>query len=359
MLQTGLHTEMDSMPVRKPVTIRDVARAAGVSPATVSFVLNNGPRPVSTATRTRVEEVVRKMNFRPNAVARGLARRRMNIIGVHFSHVESPIVTNFYATGLLAGVFAVARERNFDVLLLTQPWRGAQKSLSMFQDGRTDGLLLIAPDETGDLVPSSAALGVPLVAVAASPGAGDKGVRSVGIDNRLGIRTAVRHLYDLGHRRIGHISGEDVQFDGRERRAAFREICAELDLTDTLVVDGTFDNDESEALRASIRELLQSANRPTALVCASDNIASTVYHAVADLGLSIPNDLSVTGFDDAPIALQLNPELTTLRQPLHAMGATAASLVIDQIADRSQTTEPHLLAPELQVRGSTAPYPAA
>ena len=177
--------------------------------ATVSYVLNNGPRYSSENHRAQVLEAVERLGYHPNALARGLAGRRVNTIGVLFSSLAE-IVTNPYVSAVLQGVFAQSTKLGYNVTLFTQRWESAGISSLSLQDGRCDGLLLVAPTHDTDVIPGVAALELPAVVVSAAVDA-HHGLPYVDVDNRKGAQLAVEHLLSLGHRRIAHLGGDYSQ----------------------------------------------------------------------------------------------------------------------------------------------------
>src|SRR3569833_216061 len=182
-------------------TIWDVAKECNVSIATVSQVLNNGPRPVRPDTRERVITAAKKLNYHPNAMARGLVSRRMNTIGVVsgvFKAVD--VVGNPYAASVLRGILAGAATYGFGVLLFTQWWEDLQKSGSVYRDRRADGILAIAPQDDNVMISGLVSFNMPVVAI--SGDCFSLGVPSVDVDNDKGARIAAQHLISLGHKRV-------------------------------------------------------------------------------------------------------------------------------------------------------------
>ncbi|MES2460305.1 MAG: LacI family DNA-binding transcriptional regulator [Armatimonadota bacterium] len=344
------------MPEKKAPTLRDVALSAGVSPFTVSVVLN-GSRSntrVSDATRRRIQETAATLHYHPNAVARSLARRCTNTIGVFFGVVESvAALANPYASAILQGVVTRARKSGYDVLLYTEPWHGESRSAARFRDRRSDGVILVAPLTDTDIVSALAGIELPIVAISAAPEHTPAGVASVDVDNPLGIKLAVQHLWSLGHRRIAHLTGDANVASVRLRRDAFREemMGHGAVLPDAFIVPGTYDG---LAVEKSLRTLLSLPEPPSAIIAGNDNIAIAIMETARELGISVPQQLSVVGFDDISAASQVTPKLTTLRQPLQDIGESAADLLMAQLNNEQRETNLVLLPPELIVRESTA-----
>jgi LacI family transcriptional regulator len=334
-------------------TIYDVAKEAGVSLSTVSNVLNNGPRPVRPETRKRILEAVRRLDYHPSAVARGLARQRTNTLGIFFSVVESSaIVMNAYSAAILQGALAAAADTGYNITHLTTPWRDAEHSIAPFRDRRIDGVLVVAPLTDSDMMPALTALELPVVAVSWPPERG--GVPSVDIDDVCGTRLLMQHLLDLGHRRIGHITGHPNLISASTRQQVYQQCLAEVGivLRPDYVVSGLY---SSEAGYANACRLLTLPDPPTAIFAGNDEIAYGVLEAARAMGIAVPGRLSVVGVDDRPQSALMTPPLTTLRQPFDKVGEEATRLLIQRVAGKPVPAMRHLFTPELVVRGSTAP----
>ncbi len=340
----------------KPPTLQDVARDAGVSCNTASVVLN-GSRSntrVSEATRQRVLDAAESLRYVPNAMARGLAQKRTKTIGVLFGVAagSTDYVTNPYMAGILQGVLEAAGDAGHCVTIFTQRWVNAKVSAPAFRDGRTDGVLVIAPPANADILPGLAALGIALAAVACE--AVDLAIPSADVDNWVGVEAVVRHLMGLGHRKIGLITGECDMSSTAIRTSAF---CSAMKLAG-------IEHDGSTALACkysgagaeeAFLELWQRPTRPTAIFACNDAIAAGVARAARDIGVRIPDELSLVGFDDVATAAMVTPPLTTIRQPLQKIGIAAAEMLLGRIAGESFPANARLLPPELIVRESTGP----
>ncbi|MBC8140727.1 MAG: LacI family DNA-binding transcriptional regulator [Armatimonadetes bacterium] len=331
-------------------TIRDVAKECGVSVTTVSSALNNSSRPVHSETRRRVSEAARRLNYHPSATARGLVKRRMNTLGVLFASVEEAIVTNSYATGILGGVFAESAAQGHDIHLFTNPWRG-EESAPRFQNSQADGVLLIVPTIGSDMVSALRRFNVPMVVVSSPTTVA--GVSFVDVDNAHGARMAAEHLLSLGHKRIAHLMGDTAQHSVLERRDAFVSTLKRGGVT---VPPGCLVGDSFAApdVNNAVQMLLSVTEPPTAVFCSNDDLAFALIRAVQGRGISVPEELSVIGFDDAPFAKQSHPPLTTIGQPLWEIGRKATQLLLARIGDEAITDERHLFAPTLIVRETTA-----
>jgi LacI family transcriptional regulator len=343
--------------VRAP-TLKDVAQRAGVGVVTASCVLNGAAKTgtrVSEETRRRILAAAAEVQYHPNAHARGLRRSRAHTLGVLFPTTEPAIVSNPYASGVLAGIVAECAARGYGIHLFTQPWEGAEKSARTFRDQRTDGVLVIAPAVGSDIAAGLEGLSLPTVVVS-SP-SGSASVPYVDVDNAAGARLAARHLLALGHRRIAHQFGDPTQASVAERRAAFLAELAAAGIAPPAehLAGGSFDRDECFRIAG---RLLSLPEPPTAVFATNDDIALDLVAAARSRGLRVPEDLSVVGFDDYPAARLVSPALTTVRHPLWEVGASAVRLLLERVegeADTPPSSGPLLLAPELVVRASTAP----
>ena len=336
-------------------TIRDVARESGVSVATVSYVLNNGPRNVAAPTRERVLDTVRRLNYHPNATAQRLAGRKMRTVGVLFGYVETEILTNPYAAMVVQGILSAAAQQRYNVTLFTLRWEDADTSAAEFRDERTDGILVVAPLTNSDIVQGLADLQIPLVTVSSPSGV--PGVPYVDVDNTAGARMATEHLLALGHTRFAHIGGQEVHQDVPARRNAFLQTLAEAGIMvpDTYLPEGTYD---WQLVRKIARQILTLPEPPTAIFAGNDTLALVILEVAQSLGLRVPEDLSLVGFDDLPMAAVVSPGLTTVRQPLIAIGAAATRTLIREIegdAVENEERQDIVMSPELIVRGSTGP----
>ncbi|MBC8104425.1 MAG: LacI family DNA-binding transcriptional regulator [Cytophagales bacterium] len=343
------------MPEKRPPTLRDVALSAGVSPYTVSVVLN-GSRSntrVSEGTRRRIQESAAALHYHPNAVARSLARRYTNTIGVLFALDSSATLANPYASSVLLGISRRAAAGGYDILLYTEQWHGADRSAPRFRDRRSDGVIVIAPGLGTDVLAGLASLDLPLVAVAAAPEQTPEGVGCTDVDNALGIQLAVDHLTGFGHRRIAHIMGDADVASVAQRQKAFTDATtlAGCIVSPLYLVAAHYN---AHGVAEAFDSLMSLPEPPTAIVAGNDNIAIVLMEVARARGVAIPNQLSVIGFDDVPAAAQVTPKLTTIHQPLSTIGEAAADLLIARINHEKRDLTVLLFPPELVVRESTS-----
>lgn len=336
------------------VTIDDVARAAGVSMKTVSRVVNREPG-VREATRERVMAVISKMDYRPNQSARSLAGNRSYLIGLLF---DTTMAKQSYVLSVQQGILARCRQAGYELMIHPcnyQEKRFEEDLRAIVKHTRVDGLILIPPLSDLPLVGNTLAeSGVPYVSI--SPAQPRDGHPSVKTDDHRAARQLTEHLIRLGHRDIAFIAGDPDHHAVAQRLQGFREAMREagIRLTRGSVAQGynTF-----ESGLGCTRSLLARKSRPTAIFAANDDMAAGAIRVAHEEGLSIPGDISIAGFDDSPVARQLWPALTTVRQPVRSMSEAAAGLLLDQLNARNVTVIEIAMSTELVLRDSTGPAP--
>lgn len=339
--------------INRAPTLSDIAECAGVSLYTVSVVLNRSRSNtrVSQATRERILEAAARLKYHPNAMARGLVHRRLHTIGVLFGVLEADVVvTNPYASGVLQGTLAEAARAGYCVTIYTQPWRDTPDTAARYRDGRTDGILVVAPQLDSPIVPELSALGLSLAVVSSS---GEPyGVPSVDVDNLQGGRLATEHLVALGHTRIAHITGNEDMQSVHVRREGYLAALADAGIAarPEYVVSARYDGATADD---ALDRLMRLPEPPTAIFAGNDTIALAALQTAVKRGIAVPQDLSIVGFDDAPETAMVTPPLTTVRQPLQQISAAATRLLIAQIEGEPVEKSCQLIAPQLIVRGST------
>lgn len=334
------------------VTIQEVAELAQVSPKTVSRVINNEPR-VRSETRVRILKAIEQLNYRPNLNARGLASNRSFLIGLFFYRGGD------YLSQFQAGLIERCREASLHLMMepldLHSPTLERQIDTLLGQL-RLEGVILVPPLSDNPLVLSKLQeAAVPVVRTA--PKTHVSAMPSVAIDDYAAARELTAHLLELGHRRIGFLLGPPDHGATEERYRGFVDEMRARDVAvdSSLVETGNFVF--ADGLVCAER-LLRAARPPTAIFASNDDMAAAAISVARKMGLDLPGDLSVTGFDDVPVATMIWPELTTVRQPVVAMARAAADLIIRHEPRRHGWPERmprHLLAHELIIRNSTAP----
>ncbi|RSM40564.1 LacI family transcriptional regulator [Amycolatopsis balhimycina DSM 5908] len=301
------------------MTIRDVAARAGVSVATVSKVINDRYG-VSAATLARVRAVIEELGYEASLVAQSLRNHRTNVIGILVADLEP------FSTELLKGAADAIRGSGFELVVYSaggrtgDPVGWEKRYLSRLSGTLVDGAVLVTPAVSLEAVP-----GTPVVAV--DPHTGPSDQPTIDSDNLRGAQLATEHLLELGHRRIAFLSGRpDLQSAELRKNGYLRALTAAgIAPDEDLIRIGAYD---PEVSAASAHALLTGPDRPTAVFAANDISAIATVGAAAELGLSVPDDLSVVGFDNVPESALCSPPLTTVNQPIREMGHRAIAMLI-------------------------------
>jgi DNA-binding LacI/PurR family transcriptional regulator len=333
---------------RRP-TSADVAARAGVSRTTVSFVLNGRDGAISPATRQRVIDAASQLGYHPHAPARQLAGGSSQTIGLVLCQSPEQVAGDALLADTLRGMTAAARLAGFRVIVEAVEPKGGRYA-DLLRSGRTDGLVVSGPRVDDPELRGIVSDRFPVVLQGSLPGLD---VTSVDVDNRAGARGAVEHLISLGHRRIGCITNAPLAYTAASERldgyrAALRE--ANIEPSPDWIVEAAFDAQSGH--RAMAR--LLAAGEFDAVFVASDVVAFGAIGALRAAGRRVPDDISIVGFDDIPLAAFLDPPLTTVRLPAYELGHAAGTALVDRIGHPGPPRRT-LLATELVVRSSTGP----
>ena len=345
----------------KPIhraTIDDVAELAGVSIKTVSRVVNHEPN-VRESTRIKVDQAIAKLNYRPNLSARNLASNRARLIGLIYddpSIYEAP--SSGYVIRMQHGVLRECHAAGFELLIHPCNYRDrhvTEQLKTLIDNVRPAGIVLAAPlSNMPRIVQAIADTNTPFVPI--SPGSNDDQPYTVSTNDREASAKMTRYLASLGHRKIAFIKGHRQHKAVHERYLGYKDGLADsgLEFIEGFVADG--DNSIGSG-EACARQLLEQQDRPTALFAANDDMAAGVIRVADQIGLKIPRDVSVAGWDDIPLAMQVYPSLTTIRQPLATMAEQAAMFLTGRLPQDRSTADHGVLPASLQVRESTGPAP--
>jgi DNA-binding LacI/PurR family transcriptional regulator len=340
-------------------TMQDIADAAGVSQSTVSRVLTGAPNaiPINPATRERILDVARQMRYRPNPLARGLRGARTMLLGVIVREITDP----FFA-GAIDAVSTEANRRGYNVVLGHAHGRTEEAIAlrTVLETRHCDAILLVG--DTRDqprLMEELHTTNFPVVGLWQGTQA-MPGISVVGVDNRAGVDALLDHLLGLGHRRIAFVGGAFLEGrligDLGERRAAFMERMA----AERLEVSAAFVRDAQNTLAGgagAFEELMALPDRPSAVVASTDVLAIGSLHAACRLGLQVPAEISIVGFDDLPMAAYTTPALTTVHMPIAQMAAAGVKAAVEE--DRSpEAVMLQILKPGIVIRDSSGPAPA-
>jgi len=335
-------------------TLRDVADAAGVHPATASRALNPATRGlVNTDTARRVIRVADSLGYRPNPIARGLKTAKSGTIGLVI-----PDLTNPLFPPIVRGIEDVLEAAGYSGLIVsTDNDQGRERAqIELLRSRQVEGLIIATALLHHPLLEQLHEDGVPMVMVNRRPEGVD--VSSITPDDATGIELAVRHLAELGHRRIAHLAGPSTTSTGLVRARSFRSSVRDLGLDDSPELTRVCDQWSESAGAEGLRSMLDAGAEPTAVVAGNDLIALGCYDVFAERGIECPRDMSVVGFNDMPFLDKLRPPLSSVSIPHHQIGAEAARLLLEAIADVRRPARSVLLPLTLVRRGSTAPPPA-
>lgn len=326
-----------------PVTLLDVAREAGVSPSTVSRILN-GTATVSAVKRKAVEDAIKKMGFEPNPLAQSLKSGRSMTVGIVVQDISSPFFSE-----ILRGVDDGLNSTGYASVIVSGHWNASEETarIKLLLARKVDGLILLS-GRIEDKAVLQFATQRPIVATGRSL----KSPTAIGfkLDNQNGAYQAVRHLIELGHRRIAFVTGPSNNTDANERLTGYKQALesADIPFEPGLVVEGDFH--EASGLMA-VNRLFDTQQQFSAIFAGNDLIAYGVRLSLYRKGIRVPEDISLIGFDDLPGSLYTTPPLTTIRQPLYDMGLIATTALLGLIGGKPVDVE--LPPVELVVRETT------
>jgi DNA-binding LacI/PurR family transcriptional regulator len=343
-------------PLRRRATISDVARKAGVSPSTVSNVLNGRFDTMLTQTRESVAAAIAELDYRPSPLARGLRTRRTHVVGLIV-----PSASNGVYPAFIKGAQDAALRHGFDTFVCStdrDPTKNRVHITSLL-DRRVDGIVFmhtLSPDDP--LLDSCRASDTPIVVF--TPNAEPPPVPAICLDNDHAMATVLGYLARLGHRRIAYADHSLTSSNRVVRGQAHRQVLARLNLEEwpdavatAQVALGSDEGYEIESGRSIVRRLLALADPPTAIIGGNDLIAAGVLNGAKELGYRVPQDLSVVGFDDLTVGRVTDPPLTTMQLPTAAIGEAAFGLIMDQLQGAMATPAFHAYRFDLLVRRST------
>ncbi len=326
------------------VTIKDVARMADVSVATVSRALN-GHSNVVAAVSERVHAVARRLNYSPNAAARSLSSRRTHALGV----VLPDLYGEFFSE-LVRGIDQAARLKGLHLLVSSYHGHPEEQGAALrTMRGRVDGILVMSPFVSSPTVLADDLSLLPVVLINSQTVA--DGFAAIGVDNYGGAVAMVDHLVDAGHRHIAFIAGPTDNFDARERLRGYRDaLTRRVPDASEWVLPGDFD--EASGYRAG--QQMMAHRLPDAVFAANDMMALGCLFAFAQAGIRVPDQIAIAGFDDIPLARYVHPTLTTMRVNIADVGSRAVAMLLERIAGKSTDSSPCLrLAADLIVRESS------
>ena len=314
---------------------------------TVSRVIN-GAQNVRPATREKVLEAIRELSYYPNAAARALNRNRANVLEILIPH-EDYFYSSEYFSELIFGIEKVVHDSEYNLIFNTyDPGSGAEYAL-LYKQRKVDGLLIVAPASTDRTIAGLQEESVPFVLI--NGRVDDLEVSFVDVDNRAGSFLAVQYLYDLGHRRIGIITGNLLVVNARHRLEGYLDCLSKHGIAESgkWIYEGNW---SEESGYAGFSHLLKLEDPPSAIVCSNDLMAIGAMRAAADMGVEIPEIVSIVGYDDIRLSSFVNPRLTTIHQPIDLVGKTAVQVLLRSLSGQQSNPQQVVLQPELVVRKS-------
>lgn len=323
-----------------PVSIKDIAKKASVSPSTVSRALNDHPR-ISDDTKIYIQQLARDMGYVPSIIARSLVAQRSATIGVAITDLADP-----YYVDLMIGIEAAADAFNYQVIL-SSFYRDPDRELAVvydFNQRRADGIIITGSYVENAYMDPDNNYFKPIVVINSLTYP-----YSVSVDRTLGVRLIIEYLVALGHTRIAHVAQPR---DGLDRLDGYRLALAEFNLPvdESLIVQ--CDGGIAGGIQA-VPELLKNPDLPTAIFCFNDLTAIGVINALRELGYQVPRDMSVVGFDDLALSAYYHPALTTIHQPSQEVGKKAVEMLV-RLMNGDTSVTPQVMVPKLVVRRSTA-----
>ncbi len=346
----ALHTDVLKMSKRK-ISIEDIARRAGVSHSTVSRALRDSPL-ISLKVREEIKQLAREMSYVPNAIAQSLHSSRTNTIGVVVTSIADP----FYAE-VVEGIEQVARTAGLSVLLSASHRDFDQEiaAIDNFHRRRVDGILLTDSRISKHNTKQIAQITVPTVLINSQTEEQPEMFHSVSIDDYLGARLAVEHLINLGHTSIGYLGVGDRSKSNQQRLEGYQMALSQAGLPQ--ITDWVVINDEDNTRTSDVatgQKMLSKlvTTGVTAIFCYNDMVAVGALLACQELGISVPQNLSLVGFDGIALSGYVTPPLTTLSQPMLEIGRCAMQMLLDLL--EKKTVENRVLSPVLVKRGSSA-----
>ena len=331
----------------KHTTMRDVAHQAGVSIQTVSAVVNNKDG-ISQKTRNRVLDIIQQLDYRRDPIARSMRTGQIGLIGLLVQDIANPVLSN-----IASNVEASVSDEDFNVVLYNASSDAVRERayLEVVTNRLIDGLIVVNAVNQAHTVAILEQATIPAVFIdsLATPT-----LPSVSTDDALGGYLATQYLIQQGHKKIAHISGAPSLEITEQRIQGYQQALTEYDLVYPHIISPASMQWDYQAGYDCMKRLLDSESRPTAVFIAGDELAIGAYRALYETGLSIPDDMSIVGFDDIEVAAFATPPLTTIRQPFAELASHAVSLLFKIIKNQYNEATQVMLRPELIVRDSTA-----
>jgi len=338
--------------MNKRITNLDVAKAAGVSPTTVSFVLNNieGMR-ISEETRQRVLEAARKLDYHPDSSAQKMARGKTCVIGLVLRQNPEKAYADLFLPDVMQGISSVTRENGYQLLFIPLPPEDQDNSyVNLIHERHVDGLIVSGPTEDDNELVDVFNKGAKIVIMGKIR---NSNIPYIDIDNVKAAKTAVSHLISLGHKRIAIITNAPLNYSSsKDRIQGYRNALESENLSfdENLILIG---DRTPESGYLAMKKLLEIKPLPTAVFIASDTVALGALNVLYEKGIEVPRDLAIVGFDDIALARYVIPPLTTIHLPAYSLGLGAASMLIQQLNNENIESNEIILQSNLIIRDSS------
>lgn len=331
------------------VTIKDIARRAGVSIATVSRVINNKSEGVGRETREKILDIVKELNYYPNRIARGLVTKKTNILGLILPDISNP-----FFPSLARGVEDTASRYGYNMILCNTDNKKEKEEtyISVLKENNVDGILYTSVIRQKDKnVKKLLQSKIPFVLLDRSINVRD--IPKVFTDGVSGMQQMINYLIENGHRRIAYISGPKSNSSTEQRLKGYRKALGDAGISadHTIMKDGDY---KISSGYKNMLELLDEGGNFSAVACANDLMAVGALEALKDRGIKVPEEMSITGYDDIYIADVTSPKLTTVAQPKYEMGCIAAELLVKLVQGEEISEREVVLQPSLVIRESVA-----
>ncbi|MFW6034736.1 MAG: LacI family DNA-binding transcriptional regulator [Halothermotrichaceae bacterium] len=335
----------------KKVTIKDVGEYADVSPSTVSRVISNDKR-ISDETKKKVREAIKKLGYHPNAIARSLVTQKTKSMGLILSRPAEAAFANPFFPGIIQGIASIAQEEEYNLLLAAAKdyHREHEEALDMLRNGKVDGVILMAPRVNDDIIQQLLDFNYPFVLIGRSIELRD--IPIVNNDNIKAAYDAVKFLIKKGQQKIAFLSGPEEYVVSRDRLTGYKKALKEngIKVNSDLIKYSSF---TYEGGYENTMNLLKSKNDIDAVFAVDDMIASGALRAAQNMGLNVPEELAVMGFNDDPMAVHLRPALSTVKIPIVEMGKKAAQMLLQLIHDDDYKGEKIIIPTKIIERDTT------
>lgn len=330
------------------ITIADIAKAAGVHAASVSRALSGTSSKVSAETRERITRIARELGYQPNSLAAALRTKQTHMVAIVVPDIGNPLFAP-----IVEALEAELSKRGMMCLIAQTPHaaEGRRQLVVALAGRRVSGLLVLAAEGDDPMLAEAFRLGLPTVLV--NRGFGERRFSSVVNNDEESVRLVIEHLLELGHLSIAHIAGPTESSTGRARRSAYEDLCKQHGIEQSVIEATAFTR---EAGLIAARALFATGAIPSAIFAANDLIAMGVLDVLHERGLEVPSQISLVGHNDMPFVDLIAPPLTTVRIAVQELGRQGAQLLLELMATPSQVPTMRVLAPQLIVRKSTAPF---